>query len=160
MFVGVFFARKLYNCSYTDFVVACENSRHTSRRREMRGACIFRLPFLTLLLLGFWYVPSVPSVVVVVAAVVTESDIIFVVVVYGFRQTYTIKETACETSWNCLWTHLNVSRIHEETLPVISLNAISVELLWKINRRTEIKHKRMHHDVGNLYLFVPELMMR
>ena len=64
----------------------------------MRGACIFRLPFLTLLLLGFWYVPSVPSVVVVVAAVVTESDIIFVVVVYGFRQTYTIKETACETS--------------------------------------------------------------
>lgn len=64
----------------------------------MRGACIFRLPFLTLLLLGLLYVPGVPSVVVVVAAVVTESDIIFVVVVYGFRQTYTIKETACETS--------------------------------------------------------------
>lgn len=52
----------------------------------MRGACIFRLQFLTLLLLGLLYVPGVLSVVVVVAAIVT--DIIFVVVVfYGFCQT-------------------------------------------------------------------------
>lgn len=45
----------------------------------MRGACIFRLQFLTLLLLGLLYFPGVLSVVVVVAAIVTH--IIFVVVV-------------------------------------------------------------------------------
>lgn len=74
----------------------------------MRGACIFRLPFLTLLLLGLLYVPGVLSVVVVVAAVVT--DIIFVVVVvYGFCQTNTIQEIA----WEPVCGH--------KTLPEISL---------------------------------------
>lgn len=61
----------------------------------MRGACIFRLQFLTLLLLGLLYFPGVLSVVVVVAAIVTH--IIFVVVVvYGFCQTNTIQEIAWE----------------------------------------------------------------
>lgn len=72
----------------------------------MRGACIFRLPFLTLLLLGLLYVPGVLSVVVVVAAIV--SDIIFVVVVfYGFCQTQQ------EIAWETVCRH--------KTLPVISL---------------------------------------
>ena len=101
----LFVARKLLQLY---FVVAYENSRPASRRREMRGACIFRLPFLTLLLLGLSYVPGVLSVVVVVAAIVT--DIIFVVVVvYGFCQTNTIQEIA----WGSVCRH--------KTLPEISL---------------------------------------
>lgn len=65
----------------------------------MRGACIFRLQFLTLLLLGLLYFPGVLSVVVVVAAIVTH--IIFVVVVaYGFCQTNTIQEIAWEPVCN------------------------------------------------------------
>lgn len=65
----------------------------------MRGACIFRLQFLTLLLLGLLYFPGVLSVVVVVAAIVTH--IIFVVVVvYGFCQTSTIQEIAWEPVCN------------------------------------------------------------
>ena len=59
----------------------------------MRGTCIFRLPFLTLLLLGLLYVPGGLSVVEVVVGIVT--DIIFlVIVVYGFCQTNTIQEIA------------------------------------------------------------------
>ena len=72
----------------------------------MRGTCIFRLPFLTLLLLGLLYVPGGLSVVVVVAAIVT--DIIFVVVVvYGFCQTQQ------EIAWEPVCRH--------KTLPEISL---------------------------------------
>lgn len=99
----LFAARKILQLY---FVVACENNRPASRRREMRGGCIFRLPFLTLLLLGLLYVPGILSVVVVVAAIVT--DIIFVVV-YGFCQTNTIQEIA----WEPVCRH--------KTLPEISL---------------------------------------
>ena len=74
----------------------------------MRGACIFRLQFLTLLLLGLLYFPGVLSVVVVVAAIVTHI-IIVVVVVYGFCQTNTIQEIV----WEPVCRH--------KTLPEISL---------------------------------------